>query len=390
MSKIVCEICGTQYPDNAAACPICGWAHNDAAAAGAAAAAEEEDFNLDFLNEIQEEKTVAEEVPAAPAAPARRKPREVFDYDAVNTPRAAAKSDDEELDEDEEDEDDEEYDDEDDDEESGGSSVLVVILVILIVALLLTSGFIFWKYYLPNHRASQETQPAEVIDVQPSVETEPEIVTVPCTGLSLVSGMEKLSSEGQHWLLHIKAVPEDTTDEIMFMSEDASVVTVNEEGRVTAVGEGETRIVITCGDQKIECPAVVDYTPEETMAVEETLAAAGVEIVETAPEATEAAGAQEEAAEESAAPAEEGDAPVRTDVTLKLKRTDITFGVRGVYVELALDCDLTADQVEWSSRNANVASVNKKGEVTAVGPGLTVITAKYGDQSVECVVRCNF
>lgn len=387
MSKIVCEICGTQYPDNAAACPICGWAHNDAAAAGAAAAAEE-DFNLDFLSDIQDEKTEEVEAPAAPVVPVRKKPREVFDYDAVNAPRAAVKSDDEELDEDEEDaDDDEEYDDEDDDEESGGSSVLVVILVILIVALLLTSGFIFWKYYLPNHRAPQETQPVEVIDVQPSVETEPEIVTVPCTGLSLVSGMEKLSSEGQHWLLHIKAVPEDTTDEIVFMSEDESVVTVNEEGRVTAVGEGETRIVITCGAQKIECPAVVDYTPEETMAVEETLAAAGVEIVESAPEATEAAGAQEEATE---APAEEGDAPIRTDVTLKLKRTDITFGIRGVYVELALDCDLTADQVQWSSRNANVASVNKKGEVTAVGPGLTVITAKYGDQSVECVVRCNF
>ena len=43
MSKIVCDICGTAYPDTAQECPICGCAKDDAAAllAGAAAAEEE-------------------------------------------------------------------------------------------------------------------------------------------------------------------------------------------------------------------------------------------------------------------------------------------------------------------------------------------------------------
>lgn len=376
MNKIECEICGTQYPDNATACPICGWTHNDAAAADAAASAGADEFDLDFLNE---DNSVVEEVEEPAPAPVKKN-KSVFDYDAVNAP-SVPEAEDEEVDENEDDEEDEEEDDEEDEEESGGSTVLVVILVILIVVLLLASGFIFWRYYLPNHRAAEETAPTtELIDVQPSEAetTEPEIVTVPCTGLSLVSGMERLSSEGQHWLLHIKAVPEDTTDEIVFVSEDESVVTVNEEGRVTAVGEGETRIVITCGAQKIECPAVVDYTPEET-----------VTVVETAAPAEVAAPEEESVSEEEEVP-EETSAPASSDVTLKLKRTDITFGVRGVYIELVLDCDLTPDQVTWSSRNSNVASVNSKGEVTAVGPGLTVITAKYGDQSVECIVRCNF
>ena len=58
-------------------------------------------------------------------------------------------------------------------------------------------------------------------------------------------------------------------------------------------------------------------------------------------------------------------------------------------MDLELDCSLTAEQVEWSSANPNVATV-KNGAVTAVGPGITTITVKYGDQTATCIVRCNF
>ena len=91
---------------------------------------------------------------------------------------------------------------------------------------------------------------------------------------------------------------------------------------------------------------------------------------------------------ETTAPAETA-AAVDPDVVLKLKKTDITFGRAGVYVDLQLDCSLTVDQVEWSSANPNVASV-KDGAVTAVGPGITTITVKYGNQTATCIVRCIF
>lgn len=400
MSKIVCDICGTKYPDTAPCCPVCGWKKDgsaddimlpDTAAleemeflnvedvpAEETNAAAEDDFlgSLDFSSGLEADEYDMSEVDELLN---EEKQRKVFDFDAVNNPavrpaqkpakpkRPAPKPVEPEEEE-------EEYEEE---EETKSNGFLVFILIVLIIALLLVSGFIFWKYYLPGRSA--EAMPTETVTEEteePTTETT--IPTVPCTGLSLVSGMEKLSYEGQNWLLHIKASPEDTTDIIVFVSSDETVATVNEEGRVTAVGEGEAKIVITCGAQKIECPVVVSYQEEttepETEPVEETT---------------------EVPAEETQAPATEETQtpdPGTKNVELKLKPQfkDLTFGIPGVYRTLQLDCDLTNEEVTWSSRNTGVATVNAKGEVTAVGPGQTVIYGKYGDQTVECIVRCSF
>lgn len=416
MSKIVCEICGTTYPDTAPCCPICGWKQDgtsdnvsisetmpaddgldmnfinvEDAALGAALEPAVDDFlsDLDLSgNDAGDELDLAE---VESLLNDEKPSKKVFDFDAVN-PAAAGKEPGKPVQKkakqqlkkpatkpapkpvEPEPEEEEE-------EEEKGSGFLVFILIVLIIALLLVSGFIFWKYYLPGKNA--ETVPAETVtETTEEPTTETTIPTVPCTGLSLVSGMEKLSYEGQNWLLHIKASPEDTTDIIVFVSSDESVATVNEEGRVTAVGEGEAKIVITCGNQKIECPVIVTYE-EETEATEPE--------TETT-EATEAAEAPTEETEAPATEETEAAAPGTKDVVLKLKPKfeDLTFGIRGVYRTLQLDCDLTNEEVTWSSRNTGVAVVNEKGEVTAVGPGQTVIYGKYGDQTVECIVRCYF
>lgn len=412
MSKIVCEICGTTYPETAPCCPICGWKKDGTAENITISETEpvNDALDMDFLNvedslpevmadpvaddflkdlEISDD-SVSEDLDLSDVESllADEKPKKVFDFDAVNpaagqaaaksapkkakqqpkkpAPKPAPKPVEPEPEDEEEEED-----------ETKGSGFLVFILIVLIIALLLVSGFIFWKYYLPGKNA--QTVPTETVtETTEEPTTETTIPTVPCTGLSLVSGMEKLSYEGQNWLLHIKASPENTTDIIVFVSSDESVATVNEEGRVTAVGEGEAKIVITCGNQKIECPVIVAYE-EET------------EATEPETEATEATEAAEET-EASATEETEAPAPGTKDVVLKLKPKfeDLTFGIRGVYRTLQLDCDLTNEEVTWSSRNTGVAVVNEKGEVTAVGSGQTVIYGKYGDQTVECIVRCYF
>lgn len=73
---------------------------------------------------------------------------------------------------------------------------------------------------------------------------------------------------------------------------------------------------------------------------------------------------------------------------LKLKRADITIGIQGSYTTLELDCDLKPEDIEWTTRDASIATV-KNGVVTSVGPGITVITARYGNQTAECIVRCS-
>lgn len=347
MSKIVCDICGTTYDDSQGACPVCGW--TPGTTLDTASADVDDILNDDFF---QDEKVT----PNAPSA----KGRAVFDYDAVNGRRrprpapapVAPETDDEE-------------------EEPGSNKFLVFILVILILALLAVSGYIaYTKLWKPN-RIGSGTAPTEGVTVpwdETVAATEETVVTdpsIPCTDLSLIAPMGELTFSGQFWLLRVKTTPEDTTDKITYTSGDESVVTVDELGRVTAVGEGETTIVITCGDKRIETPAVVKLASEET----------------EAPTA------------DPAVPTEETKAPISAVVSdssvLKLKKTDITISRRGVYVTLELENGITAESVKWSTSDSSIATVYN-GNVTAIGRGVCVIRAEYDGQVAECVVRCKF
>lgn len=360
MSKITCEVCGTVFPDTASCCPICGWSPN-----GEQAKAEPDMGEFDVN---------APKAPEAPAEPEGRQPRprnsqqnrRIFDFDEANGPKVTSAA--------TEDDDTPYYGGEPPMEEPPRktNTALVVILVMFIVLVLLVTGILVVKFLLPGKKAEDTkatTNPTIIAETMETETTEPETTeapTVPCTSLYAPT-VNTLTKEGELWKLNVKASPEDTTDEITYASEDESVVTVSPEGNVTAVGNGTTNIVVTCGDQTVKCPV--------TVAIEET---------EPTTEATEAADATEETEA-----TEETKSSSSSDVTLKLKRSDITFSRLGVYYTLQLDCDLSAEDITWRTSNSAIANVNN-GVVTAMGPGIAKITAKYGDQEVSCIVRCKF
>ena len=376
MSKMVCEICGTTYDDAAGDCPVCGWKPGQTLDnAGDMDDILNDDFNLEDLDE-----TLTDTPP--------QKNKAVFDYDAVNPrrrPQAAAQSQSARAprstpkpapapvqpEEDEE------------EEESGSNKFLVIVLVVLILALLAVSVYIaYTKLWKPNQVGSEDNKPQQTVATEPVNVTEPtayvpvstEEVTeatesteagVPCTGISLVASIDKLEYAGQNWRLMVKTEPEDTTDTVTFTSGDENIVTVDEYGKVTAVGEGETYIRITCGEKRLETPAVVKFSK----GTEETGAAPA--------EGTSGTGT--------------GNGTVATPSSgvLKLKKTDITFSVRGVYVTLELENGIAPESVKWSTSDSSVATVYN-GNVTALGRGVCVIRAEYEGQVAECVVRCNF
>ena len=377
MSKMVCEICGTTYDDATGDCPVCGWKPGQTLDnAGDMDDILNDDFNLEDLDE-----TLSDTPP--------QKNKAVFDYDAVNprrrsqpaaesqpqspkAPRSAPRPAPAPVQPEEEDE-----------EETGSNKFLVIVLVVLILALLAVSGYIaYTKLWKPNQVGSDDNKPQQTVSTepvnitQPTMEvpvnteevTEPTEVTeagVPCTGISLVASIDKLEFAGQNWRLMVKTEPEDTTDTVTFTSGDESVVTVDEYGKVTAVGEGETYILITCGEKRLETPAVVKFTKDN----EETGAAPA--------EGTSGTGT--------------GNGTVATPSSgvLKLKKTDITFSVRGVYITLELENGISPESVKWSTSDSSVATVYN-GNVTALGRGVCVIRAEYEGQIAECVVRCNF
>ena len=365
MSKIICEICGTSYPETAESCPICGYSQDLGAAF----------LDDDFLMEEDLTETVATKETAGKFKNSRKK--EIFDYDEVNP---------EEDDLDEEDYPDDEDDDEEDDdyeEEPRHNTFLVILLVVLIMVLLAVAGYIFLRYFMPN------VFPEETVATTTAVEQAEQEASagyeIPCTNLVLTSGEAKITAAGYYHLLNVIVQPEDTTDKLVFTSEDESIATVSEDGRITAVSEGTTNIYITCGSQQRICPVTCVFDAEETTAVEETGAVSETVPAETVEAVT--VPAETEAEEETEATEATAASEVTAQVTLKLKDTDIRLGV-GYGHTILLDCDLKHEDIEWRVEHEYLAKVDDKGFVTALANGTTAVIAKYGDQEVQCILRC--
>ena len=353
MSKIICDICGTRYPDSSEQCPICGYVR-------------------DAENEPQEEVQAVEEfeIPARPKVPGgrfskanvrkRNQNQPVYEEPVVSS-RAVAE---------EEEEDDYDYDD-DYEEETGKKSgtVLNVLLVIVIIALLGVSAYIFVEFFMPNFLSRdpgttptesyvQQTEEVTEAPTELQEETQPtEPQEIACEQLVLDVSEIVLREVGEAYLLNVQVLPEGTTDGIMYISSNEEVATVNEEGRVTAVGEGSVVISILCGQQQLECNVVCQFGAEETEAPTET-------------------------------PTEAPTESSLKNVKLGVKVTDTTLRSRGQQSQIKLTCDLDIQDVTWTSQNADVASVNEKGLITRVGAGTTKIIGTYGDQTVEIIVRC--
>ena len=345
MSKIICDICGTTYQETADCCPICGCSRDAAA---------------DLLgDEFLMDEPIEESNGKSGRLSSRKK--QIFDYDEVNSAPAqeteTAEEEDNPYDEEEEYE-----------EESRPNTFVVILLTILIAALLIAAGFIFVRYFLPNMGDEEETVPVatEVLQTEETTAATTEL-RIPCDGLVLTSGKQaEIKQAGFNHLINVTASPSDTTDEIVFSSADESVAAVSADGKITAVAEGNTVITITCGDISLEVDVVCDFSAETVPPTEENIAEP--ELQETTPVETKA---------------------VDPNVVLKLKKTDIMLGVYYEF-QLELDCDLDPQDVEWSSEHPHIASVDENGVVRALKNGTTAIIVKYGDQEVQCIVRCSY
>ena len=390
MSKIICDICGTTYPETAERCPICGCT--------------KEMVDHFLADEKQEQVPVM-------AAGAGVQGGQFFDESIRRSNQYVPKED---YDEDDE-EDFDEYPYED--ERPKSNTFLVVLLVILIVALLAVTGFIFVKYFLPGveDEATEPvaTQTGKTTDPTSTDSTEP---TIPCESLVLTSGgTVELNEAGQNWLLNVSASPADTTDTITYLSSNQAVAVVNESGRVTAVGEGETVITICCGTQKIECVIICNFSqetepsdptepsnptePSEPEGTDPTEPVEGTKPTEPAEptnpveptKPTEPVEPTEPETPTEPAKPTEPTKPQKPsgDIVLTLNKTDLTFGRAGIYYQLDVTEGLDPKQVTWITTNSSVANV-WNGLITTMGPGTCVIIAKYQGQEVRCVVRCVF
>ena len=218
MNKVVCNICGTSYPENAAQCPICGYAQNSEKAASANSQNNSYTYVKGgrFSKENVKKRNQAKAVNTAAGKSHRNQKRE---------------------------------------KKSKAGSIIIPILLTLIV--LAVIAYFVQCFFLPDGlrsifpSAGQATEAPTT--VPPVTETEAATISMACTSLKLDAAEVQIEGIGSTYTLTVSVEPVGTPDPVTFSTSDDSVAAVSETGVITAKGEGTAVITVTCGSESAQC-----------------------------------------------------------------------------------------------------------------------------------------
>ncbi len=338
MSKIICDVCGTAYPDTASQCPICGCArpdHPQAAAGNSAGEQVDAGGGYTYVKGGRFSKSnVRRRNQSAGPAP-RREARQPVDMNERPT----------------------------DQYEERSLNPVIIAVVILIVAILLIVAFIAVRFFVPDlfsrtssNESTGSTTTAATSEPTSQPTSEPGVI--PCTDLILTDTQITLDGRGRSWTLNPLPQPSDTTDQIVYTTSDENVAIVTNSGQITAVGGGTATITVTCG--------TVTRQVTVTCTVESTSAPTSEPTNPPTSEPTEP--------------------PTTAPAGFRLNRDDFTMFSKGEQWDVYDGSSVGRDNITWTSNDENVCTVSR-GIVTAVGPGNTTIVAEYQGQKLTCIVR---
>ena len=251
-------------------------------------------------------------------------------------------------------------------------------------------------------------------------------VAVTPTGVEAPETLELVTNGENAKNLDAKIVPEDATGvKLAYKSSDENIATVDENGMVTAVADGEcaiTAYVVSDTDEVAVDTTVADSEPVDAASADSGESAdatvADSEAASSDATASESAVVESEAAEseqvfepleqETAESEETADTEVldpefatmmedlkaETKVTVTTKVDSVTLsqneGILNVGKSVTLTATVTPEEiaadttVTWSSSDETVATVDFNGKVTAVATGNATITATAGEESATC------
>ncbi len=412
MSKVICNVCGTAYPESATQCPICGSVRSADAKSVATDAAGEQASTYTHVRGGRFSKSNVRKRNRKAALAGAAKP-------------AASATDETPT-------------------EKKSNKGLVLAIVLLLLAIVAVVIYIVLTFFAPGQPDKGGT---ETTTTAAGESTE---LTVPCQDLALDLNTIILDGElGEARMLYVTPTPADTTDEIFFVSSDESVATVSSVGKITVVSNGVVVITVTCGNATAECTVICNVpdvtedttedTTEEVTYLDEELvltrkditfkkqgdgwtiysgnvpvdqitwstdddAIATVEngrVIAVGPGTTKvyaeygeqkvsciircvfAASSETEGVGGTGGVSEDGGSSANavishTDVTLSAS-TNETF-------TLTLSVDGQVVSVTWSVADASFCSVNGN-KVTALSIGTTTVSTTYGGQTYSCIVR---
>lgn len=238
-----------------------------------------------------------------------------------------------------------------------------------------------------------------VADANISSTTHVKVVITP-TGVEAPDSIELVTNGENSKALGAKMTPEDATEvKLAYESSDENVATVDENGVVTAVADGEcviTTYVIA------DIPATAESA--EAKPVVDEVASSEAEVADSAADSeapdNAAASKPEDTTDSSFGVVPDGlSAETKVTVTTKVEQIALskTEGVLTVGNSVTITATVTPDNatnatVNWTSSDEKVATVDSNGKVTAVAAGNATITATSesdGDVSADYALTVN-
>lgn len=221
-----------------------------------------------------------------------------------------------------------------------------------------------------------------VADANISSTTHVKVVITP-TGVEAPDSIELVTNGENSKALGAKMTPEDATEvKLAYESSDENVATVDENGVVTAVADGECVITTYV---TADIPATAENA--EAKSVVDEVASSEAEVADSAAD--------------SEAPDDADGLSAETKVTVTTKVEQIalskTEGVLTVGNSVTVTATVTPDNatnttINWTSSDEKVATVDSNGKVTAVAAGNATIKATSesdGDVSADYALTVN-
>ena len=230
MNKIVCNVCGTSYPESAAQCPICGYVQTADSTTSDATSTYTYVKGGRFSKANVKKRNQAKAIEASDSSA------------AVDTHSEKAKA-------------------------NIGSIIIIVILLLAIVAVI---GYIALRFLVPNDflfdglgnlkqpAVNQGVGDQTPIDTYEPATDSTDLVTNPteslaCRAVELNTTDIQFDSIGKSFVLEVSLDPVNTLDTVNFASSDMAVAIVDESGTITSVGAGNAVITVTCGSVSTTC-----------------------------------------------------------------------------------------------------------------------------------------
>ncbi len=216
MSKVICDICGTSYPDTATQCPICGCVRP--AETVTVEDGTQESSGYTYVKGGRFSKSNVRKRNKAAAVSVREKTSIVVANEAQENQAA------------------------------GSNKRLGLIIVLVCLLLIVSSMFIYIGVTMANQKKNAANSGNSSTEI-------------PCTGITVSSLDFSLTKAGEVYKLEAVCTPADTTDKLIYTENSGGkIVTVDQNGNVTCVSNGKAVITVTCGEQKKECRVVCTIT----------------------------------------------------------------------------------------------------------------------------------